>query len=105
MKHGRPALGSYGVWSSVRRGRKIQVIERRGGGTFEGGAMRAHVGDMVMIRGHSVGRPERRGRIREVRGDEGTGPFVIEWDDAEGEHLFWPGSDAEIVPPGPADER
>lgn len=59
--------------------------------------MKAHVGDKVMIRGHSVGRHERQGRVVEVRGAEGEGPFVIEWDDTEGEHLFWPGSDAEVL--------
>jgi hypothetical protein len=59
--------------------------------------MKAHVGDRVVIKGHSVGEHQRTGRVLEVRGREGSGPYVVEWDGAEGEHLFFPGSDAEVI--------
>jgi hypothetical protein len=59
--------------------------------------MKAHVGDRVVIKGHSIGTHQRTGRVLEVRGSQGEAPYVVEWDDAEGEHLFFPGSDAEIL--------
>lgn len=67
--------------------------------------MRAQVGDKLVIRGHKVGEHERVGRIVEVRGSDGQAPWLVEWDDAEGQHLFWPGSDAEVVHPRPAKEE
>jgi hypothetical protein len=59
--------------------------------------MKAHVGDRVVIKGHTVGAHQRTGQVLEVRGRDGSAPYVVEWDDAEGEHLFFPGSDAEVI--------
>jgi len=58
--------------------------------------MQAHVGDKLVVRGHNVGIHDRIGIIREVHGADGVPPYVVEWTDAEGEHIFWPGSDAHI---------
>lgn len=66
-------------------------------GHDEGEDMKAQVGDKLVIRGHKVGEHERVGRIVEVRGADGEAPWVVEWDDSEGQHLFWPGSDAEVI--------
>lgn len=58
--------------------------------------MKAAVGDRLVVRGHSVGAGERHGTIVEVRGKDGGPPYVVRWDGDSEEHLFFPGSDAEI---------
>jgi hypothetical protein len=62
--------------------------------------MKASVGDKLAIRGHAVGTVERRATIVEVRGADGGPPYVIRWDDdphdVPQEHLFFPGSDADV---------
>lgn len=62
--------------------------------------MKASVGDRLVIRGHTMGRPERRATILEVRGEDGGPPYVVRWDDDPEErphdHLFFPGSDADV---------
>jgi hypothetical protein len=62
--------------------------------------MRAEAGDKLVIRGHKVGGRERQATIVEVRGDDGSPPYVVHWDDeaggAEHDHLFFPGSDADV---------
>jgi hypothetical protein len=55
--------------------------------------MHAVVGDEVIIGGHRVGRPDRRGEILEVRGDNGAPPYLVRWDDGDHATLFFPGSD------------
>ena len=64
--------------------------------------MQAKAGDMLVIRGHRVGEHERNARIIEVRGPEGGPPYLIEWDDEPGEHLFFPGPEADVVHLGAA---
>ena len=59
--------------------------------------MRAEVGDRLVIHGHKVGDHERTGRILEIRGNDGSPPFVVEWTGQPGDHLFFPGSDAEVI--------
>lgn len=56
--------------------------------------MHAQVGDELIVKGNHVGDPDRKGRIREVRGAGGEPPFVVEWDDHPGGAVVWPGSDA-----------
>jgi hypothetical protein len=60
--------------------------------------MKAIVGDRLVIKGHRVGEPNRIGRILEVRGPDGTPPYVVEW--LEDGHVGWfiPGPDAHIEP-------
>jgi hypothetical protein len=62
--------------------------------------MKAAVGDKLVIRGHQVGQHERHATIVEVRGEEGGPPYVIHWDDdphdVPEDHLFFPGSDADV---------
>ncbi len=59
--------------------------------------MKAKVGDMIVIKGHRVGEPDREGEVLEVHGDDGAPPWVVRWDDGPGEHTFFPGPDAEVV--------
>ena len=67
------------------------------------GELVAKVGDRIVIAGHHVGEPDRRGLITETR-PGGAPPFTVEWEDEEGERLLFPGSDAHIEPrPSPVD--
>ena len=61
--------------------------------------MRAHVGDQLRIRGRAIGVPDRLGEVIEVRGAEGTPPFLVRWDDSGHEGLLFPGNDAEVDRP------
>jgi hypothetical protein len=63
--------------------------------------MRAHVGDRLRVKGHHVGEPERVATVVEVRGPDGTPPFLVRWGDSDHDTLFYPGSDAVIEEMGP----
>lgn len=58
-------------------------------------------GDLILIRGRTVGQRERRGTIVEARGDDGGPPYLVRWHDdphdEPHEVLFFPGSDATVV--------
>lgn len=62
--------------------------------------MNARVGDKLVIRGHAVGTHERTATIVEVRGDDGSPPYLVRWDDdphdVPQDHLFFPGPDADV---------
>ena len=60
--------------------------------------MKAHVGDQLRIRGHSIGVPDRLGEVIEVHGVGGTPPFLVRWGDSGHEGLLFPGNDAEVEP-------
>jgi hypothetical protein len=70
------------------------------GPTAASAGPQARPGDHIVIRGHGVGRHDRRGIVVEARGDDDHGPFVVRWlDDPHAEPhdvLFFPGSDALI---------
>lgn len=56
----------------------------------------ATVGDHLIIRGHRVGEPERDAEILEVRGPDGSPPYLVRWNEDGHESLLFPGSDAFI---------
>lgn len=58
--------------------------------------MHASVGDRLIVHGTHVDDPVRDGEILEVRGEDGTAPYVVRWSDNGHESLFFPGPDAEI---------
>ncbi len=60
--------------------------------------MRAKVGDRIVVEGHTVGESRREGEIVEVRGDDGTPPYVVLWDDGH-EGVTFPGPDAFVTHP------
>jgi hypothetical protein len=62
--------------------------------------MQAQTGDRLRIKGTHVGDPDRKGRIVETRGADGAPPWVVRWDDADHDVLFFPGPDAEVVHAG-----
>jgi hypothetical protein len=55
------------------------------------------VGDMIVIRGHHLGEPEREGEILDVSGDPSRVRYRVRWDDGH-ESTLSPGSDAIIRP-------
>lgn len=58
--------------------------------------MKAQAGDMMVIKSHHIGEPDRTAEILEVRGHDGTPPYLVRWDDDGHEGLVFPGSDAEV---------
>jgi hypothetical protein len=63
--------------------------------------MKAKVHDRILVHGCHVGDHDRRGEIVGVEGPEGAPPYRVHWYDTEHVTLFFPSSDAEIVPFGP----
>lgn len=59
--------------------------------------MQASVGDRIVTESNKVDSPRREGEIIEVRGKDGSPPFVVKWSDGH-EGLTYPGPDAHVVP-------
>ena len=59
-------------------------------------AMRALVGDVLVIKGHHVGDRERDAEILEVRGENGGPPYLVRWSEDGHEALVFPGPDAVV---------
>ncbi|WP_433661204.1 DUF1918 domain-containing protein [Nocardia sp. CA-128927] len=57
----------------------------------------ANVGDRLLVHGHVVGRGDRQGEIIEVRGPEGSPPYLVRYADGR-ESLVYPGPDAIVEP-------
>jgi hypothetical protein len=57
--------------------------------------LRATAGDRLLVQGHRVGEPERRGEVVEVLGEQGEPPYLVRW---EGGHVsrVYPGPDVHI---------
>jgi hypothetical protein len=60
--------------------------------------MRATTGDQIVVSGRHVGNADRRGTITDVRGHDGAPPYLVRWDDGDGECLFFPGPDCHVEP-------
>jgi hypothetical protein len=58
--------------------------------------MRAHSGDQVVVKGHRIGMPDRKGEVLEARGSDGSPPFLVRWDDSGHVTLLFPGTDAVV---------
>ena len=59
-------------------------------------ALQAAAGDRLIVRRVHVGEPVRDGEILEVRGADGTPPFLVRWSDNGHEALVFPGPDAHV---------
>lgn len=55
-----------------------------------------HVGDELIIDGHRIGEPARRGEVIEVRRTDGGPPYRVRWDDSGRETLLFPGPDCRV---------
>ena len=60
--------------------------------------MQAVVGDRLHVHGQKVGMPDQISEIIEVRGMDGTPPYVVRHDDGH-VTLVFPGSDASVEHP------
>jgi hypothetical protein len=60
--------------------------------------MMANVGDRLHVHGHTVGQSDQEGEIVEVRGPDGTPPFMVRFADGQ-ETLVFPGPDATVERP------
>jgi hypothetical protein len=58
--------------------------------------MQAQVGDRIMVRATHVGERVRDGQITEVRGPDGSPPYVVQWSETGHAGLYFPDSDAVI---------
>ncbi|HEX6875780.1 MAG TPA: DUF1918 domain-containing protein [Nocardioidaceae bacterium] len=67
--------------------------------------MHASVGDLIHVSGTHVSDHERDGKILEVRGKDGTPPYVVRWFDTGHEALVFPGPDATIRHEGSGGDR
>ena len=60
--------------------------------------MHASVHDRITVRAQHVDERDREGEIVEVRGVDGTPPYLVRWSDTGHEALYFPASDAVIHP-------
>ncbi|MGY0236515.1 DUF1918 domain-containing protein [Longispora urticae] len=58
--------------------------------------MHAAVGDRLQVHGATVGSRDRVGEIIEVRGADGTPPYMVRFEDGH-ESLVFPGPDSQVV--------
>ena len=59
-------------------------------------AMRASVGDRIVIRGHRARQLYRDCEVLEVMGADGGSPYVVRWSESGHETMFFPGPDATV---------
>ena len=59
--------------------------------------MRANAGDRLVVESNKVDSPRREGEVVEVRGPDGSPPYVVRWEDGH-EGLTYPGPDAHVLP-------
>lgn len=58
--------------------------------------MHARPGDELIVKGHRVGEPDRRGEVLEARGPDDTPPYLVRWDESGHTTLFFPSSDCQV---------
>jgi hypothetical protein len=58
--------------------------------------MRAQVGDQLVIEGRTTEIPRQVAEVIEVRGDNGSPPYLVRYPDGH-EGLMFPGPDAHVV--------
>jgi Domain of unknown function (DUF1918) len=63
----------------------------------EGGAMKANVGDWLVVKGTTNEQPDQRGIITEVRSADGAPPYRVRWLESGHDALMFPGPDAVVV--------
>jgi hypothetical protein len=61
--------------------------------------MHAKPGDQIVVKGHHIGEPDRKGEVLEARGPDSSGPYLVRWDDTGHVTLLYPGTDVVIEHP------
>jgi hypothetical protein len=64
----------------------------------------ATVGDTIIVRSRHIGTGDRRGEVVELRGQGGAPPWLVRWAHDGREALYFPASDARVVPQGTSDD-
>lgn len=57
--------------------------------------MQANVNDRLVVRSHHIGEADKEAVVLEVRGEDGTPPYLVRWDDGH-ESLFFPSADTDV---------
>lgn len=60
--------------------------------------MKARIGDRILVKGNRLGERDRDAEVLEVHGADGEPPYVVRWAEDGHEGLYFPGSDAGVVP-------
>lgn len=55
--------------------------------------MKAQVGDELVVKGRHVGDQDRKGVIVQIRGEDGSPPYLVRWSDGH-ESSFYPSAGA-----------
>jgi hypothetical protein len=58
--------------------------------------MKAHVGDRIIVASPTTGGVARDGEVVEVRGTDGSPPYMVRWGDSGTTGLVFPGADAHV---------
>lgn len=58
--------------------------------------MKASVGDRILVVPRVVGGPVRDARVLELRNEDGSPPYLVEWSDTGQRSLYFPGSDGHV---------
>ena len=58
--------------------------------------LHATTGDRLIVQRVHVGEPVRDAEILEVRGEDGSPPYLVRWSDTGHEALVFPGPDAHV---------
>ncbi|MHB8680499.1 MAG: DUF1918 domain-containing protein [Acidimicrobiales bacterium] len=58
--------------------------------------MRAAIGDRLVVKSHHLGEHDRGAQVLSVRGDDGSPPYFVRWEEDGHEGLFFPGSDVVV---------
>ena len=66
--------------------------------------MQAKVGDRLHVHGRVVGTPDQMSEIIEIRGPDGSPPYLVRHDDGH-EALVFPGADAMVEHPKSGKKR
>jgi hypothetical protein len=66
--------------------------------------MKAVVGDELTVKGRHQGDIERHGEIIEVHGQEGSPPYLVQWQDGH-ESVFFPSADTVVAGHRPGRKR
>ena len=93
---GEPGEAPEGIVSALDLAAAIAPPPPAKDAPASGSALRAAPGDRLVIRGHTLGEPDRDAEILEVRGEGGAPPFLVRWSDDGRVSLFYPGSDAHV---------
>jgi hypothetical protein len=54
-------------------------------------------GDHLLVRGHTIARPDRNAVVLKVLGANGGPPYQVRWTEDGHEGLFFPGSDTQVA--------